>query len=119
MLQEAASEYLHLRLRHRLAEKTWIAEKEQFVGYISLGAGNSLNRLPKNSSLSQLKPSALPNFLKSEFSDDLVNGKLDGSRRREWELRKTIEDLELQFDQQHKLANQFREQVDYPFKISS
>lgn len=120
MLQEMASEYLHLRLKHRLSEKTWIAEKEELIGWINLGIpGAKFDSFRKKSSTSQSKSNPLPSLFKSELFDELNYDKLEGSRKREWELRRTIEELEVQFDQQHKLSNRYRDQVLYLFNISN
>ncbi|VUZ46043.1 unnamed protein product, partial [Hymenolepis diminuta] len=112
MLQEMASEYLHLRLKHRLSQKTWIAEKEELIGCINLGIPEAkFDSFRKKFSTSQSKSDPLPSLFKSDLFDELNYDKLEGSRKREWELRRTIEELEVRFDQQHKLSNRYRDQV--------
>lgn len=101
LLQEVASEYLHLRIRHRLSEKTWTAEKECFLARTGLLDCLSFQLPVKNTGTRR----------EQDFFGDLDDGKLNGAHRREWELRKFIEKLEFQFDQQRLLAVQCRERV--------
>ncbi|CDS40607.1 sodium:dicarboxylate symporter [Echinococcus multilocularis] len=101
LLQEVASEYLHLRIRHRFSEKTWTAEKECFLARTGLLDCLSFQLPVKNTETRR----------EQDFFGDLDDGKLNGAHRREWELRKFIEKLEFQFDQQRLLAVQCRERV--------
>nr|CDS15793.1 sodium:dicarboxylate symporter [Echinococcus granulosus] len=94
-------EYLHLRIRHRLSEKTWTAEKECFLARTGLLDCLSFQLPVKNTGTRR----------EQDFFGDLDDGKLNGAHRREWELRKFIEKLEFQFDQQRLLAVQCRERV--------
>ncbi|VDO03468.1 unnamed protein product [Rodentolepis nana] len=112
ILREMVSEYLHLRLKHRISEKAWIAEKEELIGCINLGVLDSKLDLFQNKPTTfQLNSTPLPRLFKTELSDELNYEKLEGFQKREWELRRTIEELEAQFDQQHKLVKRYRNQV--------
>ncbi len=108
-MQESASEYLHQREQFRLAEKTWIAEKERLLArcgslkQVTTGGKNGRSR----SALATTRISIPPAF------NELPLGTPDGAQRRELELRRAIEDLEFQFDEQQKLAAMYREQVLY------
>nr|CDS34845.2 hypothetical protein HmN_000951320 [Hymenolepis microstoma] len=112
ILREMASEYLHLRLKHRISEKTWIAEKEELIGRINLGIlGAKLDSFQKKPTTFPSNSNPLPKLFKTELFDELNHEKLEGFRKREWELRRTIEELEAQFDQEHKLVKRYRDQV--------
>ncbi len=108
MLQESASEYLHQREQFRLAEKTWIAEKERL-----LARCGSLKQVTTTGKNGRSRSALATSRIIPQAFNELPLGTPDGAQRRELELRRAIEDLEFQFDEQQKLAAMYREQVLY------